>query len=434
MTKFAAPRGVNDILPRETAKWQFVEAKFREICSTYGYREIRTPTFEDTRLFIRGIGETTDIVSKEMYTFTDRGGRSITLRAEGTAPVVRAYVEHNLGADQPLNKLYYITSVFRYERPQAGRYREHHQLGVEAIGSADPALDAEVIGLAMSFLSSLGIGSLELKINSVGCENCRPAYRDALRKYVEPFLGEICDTCKIRYDANPLRMLDCKVEHCREIFANAPSIQDTLDEDCREHFACVKQYLGAIDVPFTVESRLVRGFDYYTKTVFEIVSEQLGAQNSVLGGGRYDNLVEELGGSPTPSAGFGMGEERLLLTLEKLGIEPPADSSVTAFVATLGDAARETGIRMLAEFRSRGIAAETDYGGRSLKAQMRLAGKLSARYVVLLGDEEFARGMAILRNMETGNQLELRLGEVVEQVWYNLQSDEVTDVRAETEE
>ncbi|MDO8585413.1 MAG: histidine--tRNA ligase, partial [Armatimonadota bacterium] len=308
MTKYAAPRGTNDVLPSETPKWQFVEGRFREICSTYGYREIRTPVFEDTRLFTRSIGETTDIVSKEMYTFTDRGGRSITLRAEGTAPVVRAYVEHNLGAELPLSKLYYVSSVFRYERPQAGRYRQHHQLGVEAIGSADPALDAEVIGLAMSFLSSLGIESLELKINSVGCENCRPAYRDALRKYVEPFLIEMCETCKIRYEANPLRMLDCKVERCRELLASAPSILDTLDEECREHFEGVRRYLELIGVPFTVESRLVRGFDYYTKTVFEIVSEQLGAQNSVLGGGRYDNLVEELGGPSTPAAGFGMGE------------------------------------------------------------------------------------------------------------------------------
>jgi histidyl-tRNA synthetase len=416
MTKYAAPRGTNDMLPRESAKWQFVEAKFREICSTYGYREIRTPAFEDTRLFTRSIGETTDIVSKEMYTFTDRGGRSITLRAEGTAPVVRAYVEHNLAAEQPLNKLYYITSVFRYERPQAGRYREHHQLGVEAIGASDPALDAEVIGLAMSFLSSLGIESLQLKINSVGCENCRPAYREALRKYAEPFLSELCETCQVRYEANPLRMLDCKVERCKEIFADAPSILDVLDDDCRAHFDSVKRNLELIGVKSVVDTRLVRGFDYYTRTVFEIVSEQLGAQNSVLGGGRYDNLVEELGGPATPAAGFGMGEERLLLTLEKLGIELPADSRITVFVSTLGESARSAGLSLLAELRKQGIASETDYGGRSLKAQMRLAGKLGARFVALVGDDEIARGVAMLKNMETGEQSEVALGKVAESI------------------
>ncbi|MDO8588103.1 MAG: histidine--tRNA ligase, partial [Armatimonadota bacterium] len=315
-------------------------------------------------------------------------------------------------ADLPLNKLYYITSVFRYERPQAGRYREHHQLGVEAIGSPDPALDAEVIGLAMDFLDSLGIKSIELKLNTVGCPNCRPAYRDALRKYALPFMSEMCETCKVRYTANPLRMLDCKVQRCRELLAGAPSILDTLEEGCRTHFEDVKRYLSLIGVPFTVDQRLVRGFDYYTKTVFEIVSEQLGAQNSVLGGGRYDNLVEELGGPSTPAAGFGMGEERLLLTLERLGIELPVDSSVTAFVATLGDAAREAGFRLLAEVRKSGISSEMDYAGRSLKAQMRLAGKLGARYVVLLGEDEISRGVAMVKNMETGEQVETPISSV----------------------
>lgn len=413
MAQYAAPRGTNDTLPRDSARWQYVEGKFREICGVYGYREIRTPTFEDTRLFTRSIGETTDIVSKEMYTFTDRGERSITLRAEGTAPAVRAYVEHNLGGELPLNKLYYIASVFRYERPQAGRYREHHQLGVEAIGSPDASLDAEVIGLAMNFLGSLGIKSLELKINSVGCANCRPQYRDALRKYAEPLLKDLCETCQVRYEANPLRMLDCKNEHCRELLSGAPSILDTLDDDCRAHFEDVKNYLAAIGVPFTVDPRLVRGFDYYTKTVFEIISEGLGAQNSVLGGGRYDNLVEELGGSATPAAGFGMGEERLLLTLEKLGIELPVGMDTAVFVSTLGEGSRQTGIRLLAELRGRGIAAETDYAGRSLKAQMRLAGKLGARYVILLGDDEIARGVAVVKNMESGEQSEVALDEVL---------------------
>jgi len=416
MAKYAAPRGTNDILPSETPKWQYVEAKFREICAGYNYREIRTPTFEDTGLFTRSIGEATDIVSKEMYTFTDRGGRSVTLRAEGTAPVVRAYVEHSLGAETPLSKLYYIASVFRYERPQAGRYRQHHQLGVEAIGSADPALDAEVIGLGMSFLSALGVTGLELRLNSVGCPDCRPGYRDALRSYVKDFTEELCESCQARYDANPLRMLDCKAPRCRELLSGAPSILDTLDDDCREHFHDVQHYLAIMGVPFTVDYRLVRGFDYYTKTVFEIVSEDLGAQNSVLGGGRYDNLVEELGGAPTPSAGFGMGEERLLLTLEKLGVQLPVDSAVAAFVAPLGESAREAAIRLLAELRSRGVSAETSYDSRSLKAQMRLAGKLGARFVVLLGDDEISRGVASIKNMETGEQSESPLDRVAERI------------------
>jgi len=416
MAKYAAARGTNDILPGETPKWQFVEAKFREICAAYNYREIRTPTFEDTGLFTRSIGETTDIVSKEMYTFTDRGGRSITLRAEGTAPVVRAYVEHSLGADLPLSKLYYITSVFRYERPQAGRYREHHQLGVEAIGSADAALDAEVISLGMSFLSALGVTGLELKLNSVGCPRCRPAYVEALRGFARPFVKDLCASCQTRYDANPLRMFDCKDPRCRELLSGAPSILDTLDEDCEKHFGDVKRCLEIIGVPFTVDPRLVRGFDYYTKTVFEIVSEKLGAQNAVLGGGRYDNLVEELGGRPTPAAGFGMGEERLLLTLEKLGVELPVDSAVAAFVAPLGDSAKETAVRLLAELRSRGVSAETSYDRRSLKAQMRLAGKLGARFVILLGDDEISRGAAAVKNMETGKQTETPLDKVAEQI------------------
>jgi len=416
MTKYAAPRGTNDVLPRESPKWQFVEARFREICSLYGYREIRTPTFEDTQLFTRSVGETTDIVSKEMYTFQDRGGRSITLRAEGTAPAVRAYVQHSLGAEQPLSKLYYITSVFRYERPQAGRYREHHQLGIEAIGASDAALDAEVIDLAMGFLSAIGIQGLELKLNSVGCAQCRPVYREALRRYVEPFVKDLCPSCQTRYDANPLRMLDCKEARCRELLAGAPSILDTLDEGCRIHLEELQRNLKLIGITFAIDSRLVRGFDYYTRTVFEIISPQLGAQNSVLGGGRYDDLVADLGGQPTPAAGFGMGEERLLLTLDQLGIELPVDKRVSVFVSMLGDAAREPGLKLLAGIRREGVSAETTYDNRSLKAQMRLADKLGARHVVLLGEDEIARGAATVKNMVTGEQIELPLNKVVEHV------------------
>ncbi|MFA6666318.1 MAG: histidine--tRNA ligase [Armatimonadota bacterium] len=401
MARYTAPRGTADILPKESPKWQWVEAQFREKCRLYNYQEIRTPTFEETDLFARSIGEHTDIVSKEMYTFTDRSGRSLTLRPEGTAPVVRAYLQHNLASEQPVRKLYYITSIFRYERPQAGRYREHHQVGIEAIGSADPAIDAEVISLGMDYLTSLGIGGLELKINSVGCPNCRPRYRESLKESVKPYLAELCESCRIRYDANPLRMLDCKVPGCRELTVNVPSLIDYLCDECSAHLASVLKYLDLAGIKYTLDPRLVRGFDYYTKTAFEVQSSRLGAQSAVLGGGRYDGLVEEMGGAKTPAVGFGSGIERTLAIMEAEGVQFPPACHPRVFIVTLGDAPRAAGVQLLLELRRLSVAAEMDYAGKSMKAQMRSADRSGAEIAVIIGDDELAKGEVKTRNMQT---------------------------------
>ncbi len=414
--RYSAPRGTQDILPRESPRWQYVEGKFRDICRLYGYRELRTPTFEETELFTRSIGEHTDIVSKEMYTFLDRAERSMTLRPEGTAPVVRAYLQHKLYGEAPVNKVYYVSSIFRYERPQAGRYREHHQVGAEAIGSADPAVDAEVISLLMQYLTSLGLQGLDLKVNSVGCPECRPSYREALRESVAPYLDELCENCRTRYDANPLRMLDCKVPICKELTAAVPSIVDHLCDDCSEHLRAVLGYLDLLGVNYTVDPRLVRGFDYYTKTAFEVLSAQLGSQNAVGGGGRYDGLVEEMGGDPTPGVGFGSGIERVLLTMEALGIEIPVTTHPDVFVATLGDKPREAGVKLLSDLRKAGIAAETDYSGKSLKAQMKAADREQARFVVIIGDDELSRGQIKVRNMATREETDVPIDQAVEKI------------------
>ena len=412
--RYAAPRGTADILPRESPLWRYVEEKFREICRLYGYDELRTPTFEETGLFARSIGEHTDIVSKEMYTFRDRADRSMTLRPEGTAPVVRAYLQHNLSAEKPVTKLYYITSIFRYERPQAGRYREHHQVGVEALGASDPAIDAEVISLAMQYLTALGICNLELKVNSVGCPDCRPEYTEELKKAVEPYLTELCESCRTRYDANPLRMLDCKVPRCRELMVNVPSIVESLCPYCQPHLEEVKRYLDVLGIAYTLDPRLVRGFDYYTKTAFEIVSGELGAQNAVAGGGRYDGLVAEMGGPPTPAVGFGLGIERTLAIMEAQGIEIPVDTHPSVFVATLGDKPRDVGIKLLADLRKSGVAAEADYTGKSLKAQMKAADRERVRLTIIIGEDELSPPRRIkVRNMETKEETDVPLDQAV---------------------
>ena len=416
MAKYKAPRGTQDILPNETPRWQYIESKLREICALYDFREVRTPTFEETELFSKQTGETTDIVTKEMYTFTDRGGRSLTLRPEGTPAAARAYLEHNLGAELPAVKLYYIGRIFRYERPQAGRYREHNQFGVEMYGSADPSADAEVIGLAWQLMESLGIKDLELKLNSLGGPEDRPVYREALRTHVEPFLSELCPTCQTRYDQNPLRMLDCKVPMCQELLKSAPGPSDYLCDDCRNHFETLQRYLTALGVKFTVDSRLVRGLDYYTRTVFEFQSPHLGAQNTICGGGRYDNMVEEMGGPPTPALGFGMGIERLLLTISQLGIELPVDSHPLVFVAVMGNQAREVAVKTISELRKNKIAAETDYTGKSLKSQMKLADKLGVKYTLMIGEDEIAQGIVTLRNMQTKDQRQVPLDQIVEAI------------------
>lgn len=411
--KYAAPRGTQDVLPDESHKWQWAEQTFRDVCRLHGYREIRTPTFEETDLFTRTIGDATDIVTKEMYTFEDRGGRSVTLRPEGTAPAVRAYVERSLGAKSPVNKLYYITSIFRYERPQAGRLREHHQFGVECIGSQDPAVDAEVISLGQLVLDRTGVKDRELKVSSIGCKKCRPAYREALQENLRGVLPKLCANCQKRFDTNPLRILDCKEDECRRLTEDAPSTLDYLDGECAEHFAAVRAHLDGLGIPHIVDRRLVRGLDYYTKTAFEFHAAGLGAQSQVLGGGRYDDLVEEIGGDPTPAIGFGMGVERLLLAAEKQRAQIPPEPPVTAFVAALGESARIEAVKLLAALRAGGIPADTDYSAKSLKAQMKLAHRLGARFVVILGEDEIARGAAAVRDMATGEQSEVALGDLV---------------------
>jgi len=416
MAEYVAPRGTRDVLPEETPKWQYLESKFRESCNLYGYGEIRTPTFEYTELFTRNLGETTDVVSKEMYTFETKGGRSLTLRPEGTAPAIRAYVQHSLGASLPVAKLYYIGRAFRYERPQAGRYREHTQLGVEAIGSIDPALDAEVVSLAARFFTTVGVKGFELKLNSIGCPKCRPDYRKALVDFASGEVAKLCPTCVVRYEQNPLRMLDCKVMECKAVLANAPRMVDYLCEECAEHFGKVQAYLRGMNTDFVLDPTLVRGFDYYTKTAFEFVSGELGAQNAIGGGGRYDNLVEEIGGQPTPAIGFGLGLDRLALTLEAMGAEVPGKNGVSAFVAGLGEAGHQAAVKTVFDLRSDGVATDMDYTGRSLKAQMKIADKLGARFVVILGEDEIAGGVAALRDMSTSEQQTVPLDRLAEHV------------------
>lgn len=424
MAEYAAPRGTRDVLPSETPKWQYLESRFRETCALYGFGEIRTPTFEHTELFTRNLGETTDVVAKEMYTFDTKGSKSLTLRPEGTAPAVRAYVQHNLGANLPVNKVYYIGRIFRYERPQAGRYREHTQLGVEAFGSLDPALDAEVISFAARFFTEVGVSQFDLRLNTIGCPECRPAHRQALMEFVGDKLDKLCATCGDRYERNPLRMLDCKEERCKSALSNAPVIVDYVCEECSEHFARVQSYLTATGIPFVLDPRLVRGFDYYTKTAFEFVCGDLPA---IGGGGRYDNLVREIGGPSTPAIGFGLGLDRLLNTLEFLGAELPVAGRDTVFVAGLGEAGHEAAVKTVFGLRVGGVAADMDYTGRSLKAQMKIADKLGARFVVILGEDEIAQGVAALRDMSTSEQQTVPLGELAEYVKRGLRTDGTKD-------
>ncbi len=412
MAEYVAPRGTRDVLPPETSRWQYVESKFREMCDLYGFHEIRTPTFEHTELFKRNLGETTDVVSKEMYTFETRGGKSLTLRPEGTAPAIRAYVQNNLGAAMPVNKLYYIGRLFRYERPQAGRYREHTQLGMEAVGSADPAIDAEVISFVAAFFKSIGLNDYELKLNSIGCPECRPAYRAALLEYVGSRVGELCGTCAQRYETNPLRMLDCKEEGCKSVLADAPKLPDFLGSECSEHFETVKAYLAELGIAYRLDPYLVRGFDYYTKTAFEFVSGELGAQNAVGGGGRFDNLVHEIGGPVTPAIGFGLGLDRLMLTLDAMGVELPVNPHVSVFIVTAGEAAHKAAVGIVRDLREAGISADMDYTSRSLKAQMKTAGKMGVKYTIIIGDDEIANGTVTVKTMSASEQATVPVGEL----------------------
>jgi histidyl-tRNA synthetase len=403
-----APRGMQDILPAEVGRWHAVEARARDLARRYGYREIRTPIVEHTEVFQRGVGSGTDIVDKEMYTFLDRGQRSLSLRAEGTAPVMRAYLEHNLGAAGLPVKVYYICPIFRYDRPQAGRYRQHAQFGAEVIGAAQPAADAEVASLAVRLLQSLGLSRFELHLSSVGDSVCRPGYIEALRAYYRPHLGELCEDCQRRFEVAPLRLLDCKREHDREIARHAPRILDFLCDPCREHFAGVRASLDAIGVAYVVDPLIVRGLDYYTRTAWEALSSTLGAQDAVFGGGRYDGLAEQLGGPPTPGVGFGMGLERLLRALEEEEIRLPEGSTVDVYIATAGtDPA--AALAIADRLRRAGIATDLDLMDRGLRAQMKQADRLGARFAVVLGEDEARRGVAAIREMATGAQDEAAL-------------------------
>lgn len=410
-----APRGTRDILPGEAGKWHRLEGKARELCRLYRYGEIRTPLFEHTELFQRGVGEDTDIVSKEMYTFQDRGERRLTLRPENTAAVVRAYLEHNMhAAPQPV-KLYYIGPMFRYDRPQAGRYRQFHQFGVETFGSLNPDLDVEIIHLADEFYRQLGLQDVSLEINSVGCQKCRPRYRETLKEFFSPNLEELCYDCKNRYDTNTLRILDCKEEECRRHFHGVPVIGDNLCPECSQHFAALKAGLENMKISFQVNPFMVRGLDYYTKTVFEFISPRLGAQSSLGGGGRYDDLVEICGGSPTPGCGFAVGLERILLALEEEGVGQEEDG-LQVYVASIDMDTMTPASLLVRDLRRQGISCDRDYMGRSLKAQLKQAGRAKALITVLIGGDELKVGNAIIKVMSAGEQYTVQRADLIKTV------------------
>ena len=399
-----APRGTNDFLPEDTAILQYVERTMARIAGAFGYDEMRCPIFEHTELFQRGIGDATDIVEKEMYTFTDRGDRSITLRPEGTAGVVRAYLERKLYALAQPVKLSYTGPMFRYERPQAGRFRQFHQLGLEAIGAADPMVDAEIVAICDAFYRELGLTSFVVHLNSIGCPQCRPGYIQALREYASSRLDALCSSCKVRYDKNALRLLDCKVEECRHLTESAPRTTDHLCSDCRGHFTKTKGYLESLGISYVLNHRLVRGLDYYTKTVFEFVLPGIGSQDAIGGGGRYDGLVEKCGGDPTPGVGVAIGIERIVLAMKATGDSLPAVPSAEVFIACLGGAAKLEGFRMAGAFRARGVRTELDYSAKGLKGQLKAADRSGARVCLVLGDDELARGLVVVRPMTGGQQ------------------------------
>ena len=403
-----AIKGTQDTLPGDSYKVKFLEATLSDIAGNYGFREIRTPVFEHTELFNRSVGDTTDVVQKEMYTFDDKGGRSITLRPEGTAGAVRAFLEHGLFNEPTPMKVYYLTSCYRYEKPQAGRLREFHQFGVECFGTSSPAEDAEVIALADEVFGFLGVKGLELQINSIGCPHCRPLYQQALKDYFTAHKEELCETCRDRLERNPMRIIDCK-EESDELKDNAPVVLDYLCEECGDHFEKVKQYLEAMGLAYTVNPRIVRGLDYYTKTVFEFVSHDIGAQGTVCGGGRYDGLCEELGDKSIPALGFGMGIERLLLLLEAQGIELPKPDDMELYIASAGDNASLKAAAIVHDLRAEGIACGFDTVGRSIKAQMKYANKMGAAFTVVLGDNELESGTVRLKYMETGETQDMAL-------------------------
>lgn len=418
-----ALKGTHDILPEEMYKWDYMEGVIRKICDTYGYKEIRTPIIEGTELFQRGIGDTTDVVTKEMYTFTDRGNRSVTLRPENTASAVRAYLEHKMYGDQQVHKIFYIGSMFRYDRPQAGRYREFHQFGLEVLGASSPLADAEVIAMAWEIFQTFGLKDLKLHLNSIGDKNCRPAYREKLIQFFEGKKDQLCDDCRERLYKNPLRILDCKEEGCRHASEGVPIITDYLCEGCQKKLESLESYLDALGIPYELDPSLVRGLDYYTNTAFEIQYTPLGAQSAVCGGGRYDGLVEEMGGPSTPGIGFAIGLERLLLALEMQGLIPQEKEKRRIYIAALGDQAEVMGVKIQQALREKGYTADMDLQGRSLKGQMKQSGKLKSAFTVIIGNDEIESGQAVVKNMAEGKQENVPFHQVVDYVIKGLNTD-----------
>ena len=403
-----APKGTKDIMMDQVYKWHYVEKKWKEICARYGFKEIRTPIFEHTELFQRGVGDTTDIVQKEMYTFEDHGGRSITLKPEGTSPAVRAFIEHKQYAEVQPIKLYYDIPCFRYEKPQSGRLRQFHQFGVETFGTTNMVADAEIIAIGYDFLTSMGVTDLTLEINSVGCPECRAKHRKALKDFLAPKYDQLCDTCKSRYEKNPMRILDCKSPIDQELVQGAPMMVDFLCDDCKNAFEDLQKNLDALEIPYVINPKIVRGLDYYTKTAFEFVTNSLGAQGTVCGGGRYDNLVEEVGGPPIPGVGFGLGKERLLMLMEANGVEIPKPSDCDVFIATMGEAAKLYGQKLLFNLRRNGIKCQIDDLQRNFKGQFKYADRLGAKLAVVIGDNELENGVATCKDMISGEQTEVR--------------------------
>lgn len=404
---FSKPKGTTDIYGKEAYLWQRVESEIRSLCGLFCMEEIRTPVFEHTELFSRGVGETTDIVQKEMFEFKDAGNRSLTLKPEGTAGAVRAFIENSMYAGAQPTKLFYIAPTFRAERPQKGRQRQFHQFGVEIFGSYAAAADAEMVSVAYELLRRLGIKNTELRINSLGCTDCRKKYNETLKRYIGSNLEKLCPTCRERFEKNPLRVLDCKSEGCKAIIGNAPSVLNSLDGECTKHFEDFKGFLKSMKIPYIVDEKIVRGLDYYTRTVFEIVSTNLGAQSTVCGGGRYDNLVESLGGPKTGATGFGLGIERLLIILEGQGLLPEVEPSVDIFIGAMGDEALKTATGLVYKLRQKSVSAESDTVGRSVKAQFKYADKIGAKFSAMIGETEMQTNKVKIKNMLTGEQKEV---------------------------
>lgn len=411
-----APKGTKDVMPGQAYKWHYIEEKFAEMCKRYGFEEIRTPVFEHTELFQRGVGDTTDIVQKEMYTFNDFAGRSITLRPEGTSPVVRAFCEHKIYADPQPTKVYYNIPCFRYEKPQSGRLREFHQYGVEIFGTDNMMADAEVIAIGYDFIKEMGITDVELQINSVGCPECRGKHREALKKFLEPKFDQLCPTCQDRFNTNPMRILDCKSPIDQELVKDAPMMLDYLCDDCAGAFEDLKKNLDALGIEYKVNPKIVRGLDYYTKTAFEFVTTRIGAQGTVCGGGRYDGLVEEVGGPSTPGVGWGMGKERILMTMEACGADIPEPEKTEVFIAFMGEEPKRYALKLMHELRSKGVSAEMDVMGRNFKNQFKLANRIGAAKTVIIGENELTSGRLQIKDMESGDQIEISISDIMEEL------------------